>query len=87
MSINKLYIKKQRQTQNTRDIKMIGAVLNYNGLALEAIKSKTPNSCVPEYLLKLYNNPKETNPKKAFSKINYGQNTSRVERESNRRGL
>lgn len=71
MSIIKLYIKKQKQTQNTnfRDIKMFGAVFNYNGFALEAIKSEVPNSCVPEYLLKLYNNPEETNPRKRLAKL------------------
>ena len=70
-SIVKLYIKKQKQTQNTnfRDIKMYGTVFDYNGFALNAIQSKTPNSCVPEYLLKLYNNPEETNPRKRLAKL------------------
>ena len=47
MSIVKLYVKKQKQTQNInfRDIKMYNTVFNYNGFGLQAIQTKTPNSC------------------------------------------
>lgn len=71
MNITKLYTKKQKRTPNTnfKDIKMYGTVFNYNGFALQAIGSKTLNSCVPEYLLKLYSNPEETNPRKRLVKL------------------
>ena len=71
MSIVKLYVKKQKQTQNInfRDIKMYNTVFNYNGFGLRATQTETPNSCVPEYLLKLYNNPEETNPRKRLAKL------------------
>ena len=71
MSIVKLYEKGKKQTQNTnfREIKMYGTIFNYIGFALEAVQSKTPNSCVPEYLFKLYHNPEETNPRKRLAKL------------------
>ena len=64
-------VKKQKQTQNIdfRDIKMYNTVFNYNGFGLQATQTETPNSCVPEYLLKLYNNPAETNPRKRLVKL------------------
>ena len=71
MSIIKLYHNKQKQKGNInfKDIKMYGTVFNYNGFALQAVESKTLNSCVPEYILKLYNNPEETNPRKRLVKL------------------
>ena len=71
MTIVKLYIQKKRQQLkvNFKEIKMYGTLFNYNGFGLKAIKSEVPNSCVPEYLLKLYNNPNEKNPRKRLVKL------------------
>ena len=48
---------------------MYGTIFNYSGFGLEALNSKTPNACVPEYLLQLYNNKEETNPRKRLTKL------------------
>ena len=55
ITIIKLYVKKQKRQLklNFKEIKMYGTLFNYNGLGLKAIKSEVPDSCVPEYLLKL----------------------------------
>ena len=71
MNIIKLYTNKLKQKGNInfKDIKMYGTLFNYNGFALQAVESKKPNSCVPEYLFKMYNNPEETNPRKRLVKL------------------
>ena len=71
MNIIKFYKqkKKQQATTNVREIKMYGTIFNYTGFGLQALNSKTPNACVPEYLLQLYNNPEETNPRKRLATL------------------
>ena len=49
---------------------MYNLVFNYRGYMLDMIKTKTPNSCVPEYILNTLNNPDETNYRKKNNKIN-----------------
>ena len=71
IELKMLYINSRRHTSNTdfRTIKMYGTVFNYTGFGLQALNGKTPNACVPEYLLQLYNNPEETNPRKRLAKL------------------
>ena len=53
---------------------MYGTIFNCSGFGLEALDSKTPIACVPEYLLQLYNNKEETNPRKRLTKLTIVQN-------------
>ena len=71
MILNKLYVKKSKQnlSQDIKHIKMYGTVFNYLGYGLMAQQGKIPNACVPEYLLKLYNNEEETNPRRRLKKL------------------
>ena len=48
---------------------MYGTIFNYTGYGLHARIGKTPDACVPEYILMTYNNPKETNPRKRLAKL------------------
>ena len=43
---------------------MYGTVFNYKGFMLDAIETKTPNCCVPEYIHDLLYNPTETDFRK-----------------------
>ena len=69
--ILKKLIKKETQnlSQDIKHIKMYGTVFNYLGYGLMAQQGKIPNACVPEYLLKLYNNEEETNPRRRLKKL------------------
>jgi len=69
--LNKLYINKGRQTLSTdiKHIKMYGTAFNYLGYGLMAQQRDTPNVCVPTYLLELYNNENETNPRRRLKKL------------------
>ena len=71
ISIIKFYTqqKKQQATANFREIKMYGTTFNYTGFCLQALIGKTPDACVPQYILITYNNPKETNPRKRLAKL------------------
>ena len=77
MILNKLYVKKSKQnlSQDIKHIKMYGTVFNYLGYGLMAQQGEIPNACVPEYLLKLYNNEEETNPRRRLTKINIRKNS------------
>ena len=72
ISTTKIYKhkKKQQATTNFSEIKMYGTIFNYTGFGLQALIGKTPDACVPEYILITYNNPKETNPKKLLAELN-----------------
>ena len=48
---------------------MYGTLFNYKGYGLDALNGKIQNACVPEYLLNLYNNENETNPRKRLKKL------------------
>ena len=52
----KLYLQKQKHDVKTTftQVKMYGTNFNYKGFNLDAIQTKTPNACVPEYLLEFY---------------------------------
>ena len=63
--------KKQQATTNFSEIKMYGAISNYTGFGLQALIGKTPDACVPEYILITYSNPEETNPRKRLVWIKY----------------
>ena len=69
--LNKLYIRKAKQdlSQDIKHIKMYGTVFDYLGYGLMAQHGKIPNACVPQYLLKLYNNEEETNPRRRLKKL------------------
>ena len=69
--IVKKLIKKEKQdlSQDIKHIKMYGTVFNYLGYGLMAQQGEIPNACVPQYLLKLYNNEEETNPRKRLNKL------------------
>ena len=66
-----LCINSRRHTNNTdfRTIKMYGTVFNYKGFMLDAIETKTPNCCVPEYIHDLLYNPFETDGRKRIAKL------------------
>ena len=49
---------------------MYGTLFDYNGFGLSAIKNEQPNTCVPSYLLQLYNKRDEPNPRKRLAKLN-----------------
>ena len=61
--------KQQQATTDLCEIKIYGAIFNYTGFGLQALIGKTPDACVPEYILITYNNPKETNPRKRLAKL------------------
>ena len=71
INLTQLYVSKQRQQVSVgfRNIKMYNSVFNYIGYGLMAQQNEIPNTCVPTYLLKLSNNPKETNPRKRLKKL------------------
>jgi len=71
MILNKLYVKKVKQdlSKDIKHIKMYGTVFDYLGYGLMARQGKIPNACVPQYLLELYNNEKETNPRRRLKKL------------------
>jgi len=48
---------------------MYNLVFNYRGYMLDMIKTKTPNSCVPEYILNTLNNKEEKDGRKKISKL------------------
>ena len=48
---------------------MYNLVFNYRGYMLDMIKTKTPNSCVPEYTLNTLNNKEEKDGRKKISKL------------------
>ena len=56
--INNLYLKKQRQDikQTIKEIKMYHSNFDCCGYGLKCQNNEIPNSCVPSYILKLYNN-------------------------------
>ena len=49
---------------------MYNAVFDYTGYGLKAIKNEITNTCVPTYILNLFNNKDETNKDKQISKLN-----------------
>ena len=63
---------------------MYRAIFNYMGFGLQALLGKTPDACVPEYILKTYINPEETNPRKRLTKVNMDKI---LEHENNGRRL
>ena len=71
INLTRLYVSKQRQQVSVgfRNIKMYNSVFNYIGYGLMAQQNEIPNTCVPTYLLKLLNNPEETNPRKRLKKL------------------
>ena len=71
INLTRLYVSKQRQQVSVgfRNIKMYNSVFNYIGYGLKAQQNEIPNTCVPTYLLKLLNNPEETNPRKRLKKL------------------
>jgi hypothetical protein len=71
IELKRLYIDKLRQTTNAdfSRIKMYGTVFNYKGFMLDAIETKTPNCCVPEYIHDLLYNPTETDFRKRIAKL------------------
>ena len=75
MNIQRLFIKKQNQNVKTtiKEIKMYNSQFSYKGYGLMAQKNEIPNSCVPSYILKLYNNEEETNPRKRLKKLTMDQ--------------
>ena len=68
INLVRLYINSKRQYKNTNfsNIKMYNLVFNYRGYMLDMIKTKTPNSCVPEYILNTLNNPNEKTAEKRY---------------------
>ena len=50
-----------------RQIKMYGTLFNYNGYGINAINYD--GACVPNHILKTYNNPEITNPRNKTSKL------------------
>ena len=66
-----LYLKNQKQDikQTIKEIKMYHSNLNYCGYGLKCQNNEIPNSCVPSYILKLYNNKDETNPIMVITKL------------------
>ena len=48
---------------------MYNLVFNYRGYMLDMIETKTPNSCVPEYILNTLNNPNEADGRKRIKKL------------------
>ena len=42
---------------------------DYCGYGLRCQNNEIPNSCVPSYILKLYNNKDETNPRQVIKKL------------------
>jgi len=49
---------------------MYNAVFDYTGYGLKATANEIPNTCVPSYILNLFNNKEETNKDKQISKLN-----------------
>ena len=71
INLVRLYINSKRQYKNTNfsNIKMYNLVFNYRGYMLDMIETKTPNSCVPEYILNTLNNPNEKDGRKKIAKL------------------
>ena len=72
IGLTRLYMSKQKQSVSVdfKDIKMYNGVFNYMGYGLLAMKNEIENTCVPTYMLKLLNDPGETNPRKRLKKLN-----------------
>ena len=72
IAIQQLYIQNAKQYDKIKlgDIKMYNAVFDYTGYGLKAIKNEITNTCVPTYILNLFNNKDETNKDKKISKLN-----------------
>lgn len=84
ISITKLYIKKHKQQQHVsfKNIKMFGTLFDYKGFGLDVYDNKIPNSCVPLYLLELYNNENEKNPRKRLKKLTLNKILEELEMKS-----
>ena len=57
---------------------------DYCGYGLKCQNNEIPNSCVPSYILKLYNNKDETNPRKVIKTINNRNIIKKIRNEENR---
>ena len=68
IAIQQLYIQNAKQYDKIKlgDIKMYNAVFDYTGYGLKATTNEIANTCVPSYILNLFNNKEETNKEKKY---------------------